>query len=82
MVANKRNNTKSVLQFGDVRHKQLQKPIYLGSDLTDKGKWDTESRSHIRIGKEKAFPKLNNALKEQIQKTKRAELLYNSFHLV
>lgn len=63
-VVIKRKSPQCELQIVDTKIKQIQKYKYLGSGLTDDGKYDIEVRRHIGIAKN-ASQKLSKVLNDR-----------------
>ena len=66
MVLSKRASPACALKTGDNTIKQVQKFNYLGSLLTENGKYDEEIKKRIRMAKD-AFQKLQKIVKKKQQ---------------
>lgn len=64
MVINERDRERCKLNIGDTKFKRVQKSHYMGSVITDDGKYDAEIERHRVIAKD-IFQKLSNVLRVQ-----------------
>ena len=64
MIISKRECNKNNLRNGNTVLKQAQKYIYLGSFITQNGKWDVEVKRRIAMAKN-SFAKLEHVLKNR-----------------